>query len=62
MKGTPLLTAQHQSALPASQWSAGLGKSLREAEVLHQSKEPGLAWEIRRTIKEDVYRPGMSNN
>lgn len=49
MKGTPPLTAQHQSALPASQWTAGLGKSLREAEVLHQSMQPGIAWEIRRT-------------
>lgn len=49
MKGKPPLTAQRQRALPASQWSAGLGKSLREAEVIHHSRVPELPWEIRVT-------------
>ncbi len=49
MKGTPPLTLQRQRARPASQWSAGLGKSLREGEVLHRSGGPGMGWEIRRT-------------
>ncbi|MES2707031.1 MAG: hypothetical protein V4726_10565 [Verrucomicrobiota bacterium] len=49
MKGTPPLTIQRQCALPASQWSAGLGTSLREGEVLHQASAAGMEWEIRRT-------------
>lgn len=49
MKGTPPLTLQRQRALPASQWSAGLGTSLRESPILHHSIDSELEWEIRRT-------------
>ncbi|MDB6071683.1 MAG: hypothetical protein JWL81_2854 [Verrucomicrobiales bacterium] len=49
MNGTPPLTEQRRAAAPASQWSAGLGQSLRKAEVLHRDEFEGLKWELRRT-------------
>lgn len=49
MKGTPPLIAQRRNTLPATQWTAGLGKSLREAEVLTSKFQCGLPMEIRRT-------------
>lgn len=49
MNGKPPLTEQRRAAAPSSQWSAGLGDSLRKAPVLHRDESGGLKWELRRT-------------
>lgn len=47
--GKPDLSRQHRHPAPASQWTAGLGPSLRQAEVLPHGLNPGVSLEIRHT-------------
>jgi hypothetical protein len=49
MKGKPPLVDKDLEPCPASQWTAGLGESLRKARILKHRLNPALALEIRQT-------------